>query len=563
MKFSEFPFYIPDINIVRQNFRTLFRRFSESNSFEEQHKYFLEINEGFKDYSTLWGIARIRYSLDMNSEENKKNNLHFDNSEPQYSAIEKEFDGLFLQSQFRSEYDKIYGSNLSRTMENDFKLYTDDVAEDIKEESRIEIAYSELRGKAMVKFDGKEITFSELDEYLSSTDREVRKKANEVYWKFFEENNDSFCKLLDDIVKVRTRLAKKLGFKNFVELAYARLDKEYSPQDALKFTSYLHKHVVPLSFKLLQRQSARIGIDKLKYYDTALRFKSGNAKPAGNPEWITEQAKKMYHELSPETGEFINFMINNELLNIYPQKGKEEGGFCAYLQKHKSPFIFANMNGTDGDVDVLTHEAGHALQKYLCRNYAIPELINITPEVGEIHSMAMEFLTYDYMHIFFGEDVNKYFYSHQESFVRGCLTTALVNEFQNEIYEKPELTIDERNILWRNLQKKYNPVIDYDGNEYLESGHTWQNRSLIFEIPFYDIDYALAQFCAYQFFFRSKLNFKKTFREYLDFCKLGGRYTFSESLKITGLKSPFEEETIIEMIMEVEKFMESIDDSKF
>ena len=561
MKFPEFPLIKPDIINLKEKLEFLFVKFSASYSFEEQYIYFLEIKNEFENYSSDWDVARIRFSLDMNSEINKTSKKYYEDLEPEYCAIEKRFNGLFLESKFLSEYQTRYGKNFIKSKQNDFRLYADSVSEEIKEENRLKSAYSELRGKAVLNIDGKEIPFSELDEYLSSTDRRIRKKANTIYWNFYEENNEKLCRLLDDIIKVRTRLAKKLGFKNFVELAYARLNKEYSPEDALNFSSHLEKYVVPLALKLLKRQSERVGIKKLKYYDTALKFNTGNAKPLGNPKWITNEAKKMYEELSPETGEFINFMIQNELLDIFPKKGKEEGGFCAYISKYKSPFIFANMNGTAEDVDVLTHEAGHALQKYLCRNYEIYELACITPELGEVHSMSMEFLTYDYMHIFFGADVNKFFYGHQDSFIRGCLTTALVNEFQYEIYTNPEMTFEERNRLWRNIQRKYNPSIDYDGNEYLESGHSWQNRSLIFEIPFYDIDYALAQFCAYQFFFRSKIDFKKTFREYLDFCRLGGRYTFSESLKISGLKSPFEEETVAEMTEKIEKFLEEIDDS--
>ncbi len=292
MKFSEFPYHNPDISTVKKTFEDLFEKFSTSASFNEQHEIFLEINEGFKSYSTMWNLAPIRFSLDMNSDTAKTNREHFDNLEPDYSAIEKKFDGLFLASEFLPEYEKKYGKNLKKTMEIDFKLYSDEVSEEIKEENALETAYSELRGKGMAEFDGKEITFSDLDAFLDSTDRETRKKAYTAFWKFFEENNGAFCKLLDDIIKVRTRIAKKLGFKNFIELAYARLDKEYLPEDAALFRSHIKKYVVPLGVKLLKRQSERIGIEKLKHYDISLKFKTGNALPSGNPEWIVEQAKR-------------------------------------------------------------------------------------------------------------------------------------------------------------------------------------------------------------------------------------------------------------------------------
>lgn len=563
MKFSEFPFFRPDIKKITNDFEELFEKFNSSKSFDGQHKVYLEINEMKREINAVWDISRIKFSLDVNNKVVKEDCEYFDELDSDYSALCKRYNEFLINSKFIGDYEKTYGKKFIKDITMDIRLYTDEIAEDMKLESKLKTEYAELRASSSVVFEGKEITFSELDKYKTSDDRDMRKKAQDLYWKTFGNNKSKIETLLDEIITVRTKMAKKLEFNNFVELGYAKLSKEYTPYDAAKFRESIIKHLVPFSLKLRERQKKRIGIESLKYYDSPLSFKTGNPAPKGNTEWIMEQCIKMYSELSPETKEFIFYMTENQLLDLYPKKGKESGGFCAYISKHKSPFIFANFNGTADDVGVLTHEAGHALQKYLCRNYIIDELINVTSEIGEIHSMSMEFLTYDYMKTFFAEDTDKFYFSHQEDFIFGCLNTVMLDEFQCIIYSQPELSIKERNTEWKNLQRKYFPDMDYDGNEFLEAGCSWQRQSIIFEIPFYSLDYALAQFCAYQFFFRSKINFEKTFREYLEFCKLGGKYTFSEILKVIGLDSPFEEKTVKDSLQKIEEYMNSIDDSKF
>jgi len=314
---------------------------------------------------------------------------------------------------------------------------------------------------------------------------------------------------------------------------------------------------------LYDRQANRIGIEQMKHYDLPLNFLDGNAVPQGDPDYIMEMGKKMYHELSPETGEFIDFMSDHELLDLLAEEGKASGGYCTYIPNYQSPFIFANFNGTSGDVDVLTHEAGHAFQTYQSRWITQPEVVFPTHESAEIHSMSMEFFTYPWMKHFFKEQTDKYKFEHLSGALQFLPYGVLVDHFQHEIYENPEMTPEERKATWRELEKMYNPHKDYSDNSFLEKGTYWYRQGHIFEDPFYYIDYTLAQVCAFQFWKRALIDNDETaWEDYLKICKVGGTQSFLEIIETANLKSPFEEGSLTDIVTAIEKELDKVDDTK-
>jgi len=319
-------------------------------------------------------------------------------------------------------------------------------------------------------------------------------------------------------------------------------------------------YIVPLATKLYERQADRIGVDELKFYDQSLNFLSGNATPKGSPEWIIENGKKMYAELSPETDEFFKYMTEKHLLDLEAKKGKETGGYCTFIDNYDSPFIFSNFNGTSGDIDVLTHEAGHAFQVYSSRNIGIPEYVWPTHEGAEIHSMSMEFFTWPWMELFFEDDTEKYKFAHLSSGLLFLPYGVAVDEFQHVVYENPEMTPAERKAEWKRIEKTYLPMRDYDGNPYLEAGSIWQRQSHIYEVPFYYIDYTLAQICAFQFWKRSFEDRDSAWEDYLHLCKLGGSKPFTELVKEANLLSPFEDGCVESVVGTIEAWLSSVDD---
>jgi M3 family oligoendopeptidase len=320
---------------------------------------------------------------------------------------------------------------------------------------------------------------------------------------------------------------------------------------------------VPLVLSLKERQRKRLGLDRLEYYDQSFMYNSGNPTPKGNPDWILENGKKMYNELSPETKEFFSFMTDHELMDLVNKKGKQSGGYCTFLPTYKAPFIFSNFNGTSHDIDVLTHEAGHAFQVYNSKDFEVSEYFWSTSESAEIHSMSMEFFTWQWMELFFKEDTNKYKFEHLAGSLNFLPYGTAVDEFQHVIYSNPEMTPDERNKTWREIEKKYLPFRNYDGIEYLDNGGFWQQQAHIFASPFYYIDYVLAQVCAFQFWVRMQSDFNDAWKDYVILCKAGGSKPFLELVKLANLKSPFEESTIKNTIDIITDWLNKQDDSNY
>jgi M3 family oligoendopeptidase len=300
----------------------------------------------------------------------------------------------------------------------------------------------------------------------------------------------------------------------------------------------------------------------LKFYDENFSFKTGNATPKGDPDWIVANGSKMYKELSPETDEFFTFMLDNNLVDLVSKKGKQGGGYCTYFSQYQAPFIFSNFNGTSGDIDVLTHEVGHAFQVYESRNINVPEYAFPTYEACEIHSMSMEFFAWPWMELFFEEDADKYRFNHLADSLQFIPYGVTVDEFQHFVYSNPEATPAERKQAWREIEKKYLPHRNYEGNAYLEQGGFWHKQGHIFASPFYYIDYTLAQLCAFQFWKRSNEDFKSAWSDYLELCQAGGSKSFIKLVELAGLTSPFEDGCISSVIGEIESWLNSINDKE-
>ncbi|MEG1978147.1 MAG: M3 family oligoendopeptidase, partial [Cetobacterium sp.] len=368
--------------------------------------------------------------------------------------------------------------------------------------------------------------------------------------------------IFNNLVLIRDRIAKKLGYTDFIELGYIRMNRiDYSSEMVANFRKQVQEEIVPVATSLYKKQAKRLNLDNLSYYDEKFEFNSGNATPKGNTEWIINQGKKMYHEMSLETSEFIDFMINNDLMDLTTKKGKAGGGYCTFIADYKSPFIFSNFNGTSGDIDVLTHEAGHAFQVYRSKWIEIPELLWATYESSEIHSMSMEFFTWDWMENFFREDTQKYFYTHLGGAIKFIPYGVLVDEFQHEVYKNPNLTPQERKEVWRKLEKIYKPHSDYSENPFLENGGWWIQQAHIFEVPFYYIDYTLAQVCALQFWKKMRINRNEAWIDYINLCNIGGTKSFLNLLKHANLISPFENNCIKNILDPVKNYLKNIDDS--
>ena len=345
-----------------------------------------------------------------------------------------------------------------------------------------------------------------------------------------------------------------MGYDNYIPLAYMRMNRNsYGREEVERFRKQVKEAFVPLATKIHEKRRARIGVDSLKHYDNEVHFTNGNPSPIGTPEEILAAGQEMYRELSPETGEFMDFMREYDLFDVLGRKTKRQGGYMTYLPDYKAPFIFANFNGTSGDVDVITHECGHAFQGYITRNDPIPEHNELTMETAEIHSMSMEYFTYGWMDKFFGDRADDYYTMHLEDSIIFVPYGCMVDEFQHIVYENPDMTPAERKQVWKELEKTYRPHLDYDGDPFFSEGGYWQRQSHIFQTPFYYIDYVLASICAMQFKVKMDEDFRGAFEDYLKLCKLSVTKFYEPMLREASLRSPFEDGCIEDLVRELEK----------
>lgn len=560
-KFKDFEYKRPDLDALTASVNKVLEAFNKSESVEDEKQAIYDYNDLMSKYYSMHTLASIRASIDTNDKFYDEERNFYDEFGPNVSELENKFQKRLAESKYRNDLEQEFGYQLFALTDNAVKEFDPSIMDLMKEENRLTTEYSKLLASAQINFDGKKLSLTEFGKYMIDSDREVRKNASLAVQGFMGENLDKIDTIYDNLVKVRDKMAKQLGLKDFVELGYIRMNRiGYDRKMVENFRNQIKEHVVPIVSDLKRRQKERIGVDSLKSYDSAFEFNNGNPTPKGSTKEIMAKGAKMYKELSPETDAFYTFMIERDLFDVEAKKGKEGGGYCTYINDYKAPFIFSNFNGTQGDVEVLTHEAGHAFQVYSSRDVIVPEYIWPTYEAAEIHSMSMEFFTYPWMELFFEEDTDKFKFSHVSGALEFLPYGVAIDEFQHVVYENPELTPEERRREWKKIEQKYLPETDYDGIEPLIHGSLWHRQGHVFGAPFYYIDYTLAQVCALQFWKRANEDFDSAWNDYLTICKLGGSLPFGEIVKSANLLSPFEDGTLETIVSHVKDFLNSIDD---
>ncbi len=560
-RFEEIAYERPDMAQLEQGFNEAIAQFENADSAEAQWEAMEQINALRRGFDTAYTLVSIRHTVDTRDAFYEGEQNFFDKNMPIAEGYTNRFYRALLNSNFRTELEARTGKQLFDLAACQLNTFSPEVIDDMQRENELSSEYTKLMSSAKVEFEGEECNLQKLQPYMTDQDRGRRKRATEAYFSYLSDNHEQLDRIYDDLVKVRAKMATKLGYKNYVELSYARLNRtEYDAKMVKGYRELILKNVVPLVSKLRQKQKERLGVDKMRIYDDGLKFTTGNAKPKGDPEWIVNHGETMYKELSAETDEFFSFMQKYNLMDLVAKKGKAPGGYCTMLSDYQAPFIYSNFNGTSDDIDVLTHEAGHAFQVYSSRAFAVPEYRWPTYEACEIHSMSMEFFTWPWMELFFENDTDKYKYGHVVSALYFMPYGAAVDEFQHVVYENPEMAPADRNRIWREIEKKYLPERDHDGIPYLEKGGFWQKQQHIYNSPFYYIDYTLAQVCALQYWLRSQENRNKAWADYVTLCKAGGSMPFLKLVELAGLQSPFDPACMPSVMEKVGAWLDTIDD---
>ena len=554
MKFSEMPYTRVDIKELEKTYEDLIARAKAAKSGEELFAVHQEYYKFTGEANSNYTIASIRHDIDTTDEFYEKENDYYDEILPTWQNFDVAYSRVLYESPFRDYMESKIGKVVFKNIEISLKAFDEKLIPLLQEENALNTRYTKLIATAKVPFEGEEYNISLMGKFTVSEDRDVRKRAYKALSECYQGMADELDEIYDLMVKNRTEQAKMMGYENYIELGYYRMNRNCYDKDMVEnFRKQVKEVFVPFTEKLNKERGEKLGIDQLKFYDNGVFFLNGNPAPIGTPEEILKAGQEMYKELSDETGEFFDFMMENALFDVLGRKTKRAGGYMTYIPRYKSPFIFANFNGTSGDVDVITHECGHAFQGYVVRDEEIREFADITMETAEIHSMSMEYFTYGWMEKFFGDRKDDYLDMHFRDAAIFVPYGTMVDEFQHHVYEKPDMTPAERRALWLELEKEYRPSMDYDNDPFYGAGGIWQRQSHIYNVPFYYIDYVLASVCAMQFKVMMDEDFDKAWANYLKLCKLSAKDFFVNMIKEVGLNSPFEDGCVKALVEKLNK----------
>ena len=544
LKFRDMPYERPDADQVKAQLAELTARLAAAASYDEAKAVFLEKETLEKHIDTLANLAYIRHSIDTRDTFYDAEQEYWDNALPELQESLQAWTLAMLQSPYRPDFEAEYGDLMFVNAEIEARSFSPQIVAELQQEGKLKTEYGKLIASAQIPFRGGTYTLSQRTPFKTDADDEVRLEAWKAEGAWYKEHQADLDRIYDELVHLRDTMGKKLGHPNYIGLGYDRMTRNcYDQHDIEKFREAVVKYLVPLCDQIYRVQAERLGVAyPLSFADAALMFRSGNPRPQGNADDILAQGKRFYDELSPETSEYFNAMLDQQMMDVLSTEGKEGGGYCESLMEYEMPFIFANFNGTQGDVEVITHEAGHGFAAWLNRKRVPMSYVWPGMEACEVHSMSMEFFAWPWCEGFFGPDTRKYLYSHLAGGVTFIPYGTMVDHFQHLVYEQPEMTPAERHATWKRLLGTYMPWMRLDGEiPFYSEGEGWQRQMHIYEVPFYYIDYCLAQTVALEFWEMIQEDQANAWKHYMAYTEQGGSHVFTDLLANAGMVSPFDE----------------------
>ncbi len=560
--FPEMPYERPDLDAVKENLKKLTERLQAAESYAEAKAVFLEKEQLGRHVDTLGTLASIRHSIDTRDAFYDAENQFWNQAWPELQEYEQAWTAAMLAGPFRKEFSAEYGDLMFVNAEIELKTFSPDIIPELQEENKLRNEYQKLIASAQIPFEGGVYTLSQLTPFKTCADDAKRLAAWKADGAWYKEHQEQLDGIYDRLVQLRDTMGKKLGYGGYIPLGYYRMCRNcYTRQDVERFRAAVRTYLVPVADRIYREQAKRLGKEyPMSFADNALAFRSGNPRPVGTPADILAAGKRFYDELSPETSEFFRVMLDGKLMDVLSTEGKEGGGYCTGIQDYGVPFIFANFNGTQHDVEVVTHEAGHAFAAYLNRDRVPMSAIWPGMEACEVHSMSMEFMAWLWAESFFGGDARKFRYSHLSSALTFIPYGTMVDHFQHLVYENPGWTPRERHDAWKELLGVYMPWMKLDGEiPFYSEGEGWQRQSHIYASPFYYIDYCLAQTVALEIWSLLQEDREKAWKCYMAYTRQGGSRTFTDLLANAGLISPFDEACLKNVCGTAEKWLDGYD----
>jgi M3 family oligoendopeptidase len=486
-------------------------------------------------------LTRLRYTQDTRREDYREAQMALDRRTPTVTALDTAMKQRFLAAPARPALEDELGAQAFSLWDADVTTFRPAIADDLVRESELTREYTELLATASVAFDGEQRSLGGLGIYLQDPDRETRHAAERARWGAFAERSTRLDELFDELVKLRDAMARKLGFGSYTELGYRRMRRvDYGPDDVARYRDEVARVVVPFAHDLVRRCGAQAGLDRVHFWDEATLGVEKRVAPLGDRAWIVARTREAFDAIDPSLGEFAGMLIERDLLDVDNRPGKALGAYCTNFPTRRVPFVFANFNGSRGDVRTLMHELGHAFQSWRSRDKAAIDYLTPTLESAEIHSMSLEYLSWPQMERYFGADADAYRREHLLDAMLFLPYGVAVDHFQHLVYAHPAATPAERHEMWREMERRYLPWRDYGDLAYPAAGALWQEKRHIYVAPFYYIDYTLALCCALQFWVKADAERDAAMEAYVALCGRGGEAPFRDLVRSAGLRVPFE-----------------------
>jgi len=554
--FSKISEPTPTYEEIAAEYEMLDREWEAAASADDFAKIVTHWDALFRRLATWENLVDLRFNQDTSKPEYKEAREYCDELRPKLTDLAVKIKRKLTSSEHRPALEEKFAAQAFALWEADVMAFDPLIEEDLVKEAKLEAEYTDLLASAKLDYRGKTYNFAGLGKFRVDADRQVRYDSNTVTWQWFADNRDQLDRIYDDQVRLRDGMAKKLGFDDFIGLGYKRMKRvDYDQADVDQFRAAVREDVVPLAKELRKQQAAALDIDRVMFWDEGVFDLAGNPKPQGDHDWMIDRATEMFNAMGGGLGEFFQLMVDCDLMDLKNRDNKAGGGFCTDFPSYGLPYIFANFNGTKGDVEVFTHEIGHAYQSYSSRHQPLHDYLFPTYESCEIHSMGLEFLTWPHMEKFFDDDAERFRRIHLTQSLMFLPYGVAVDHYQHLVYSNPSASPAERHDMWREMERTYLPSRDCGDLPHVPNGGQWQLQRHIYLLPFYYIDYTLALTCALQFWVRSRADMAEAMEAYVELCQRGGNAPFRTLAASAGLNSPFESGCLRAVVQQARDFL--------
>ena len=517
--------------------------------------------------SETGALLYIGMTCDTENEKKKNEFLHFvENVRPKLSEFSDALNRRIAEHPSLEDLSERY-TLMIRGIISDIEIFrTENIPLGV-EQTKLVTKAQGITGAMTVEFEGKERTFPEMKAFLESNDREKREKAWKSMVNRWMDNSEDLSEIFDELIKIRHQIALNAGFDTYTDYMFRAMHRfDYSVEDCLTFHDSIEKVCMPIVKNINEKRRVAFGLDKLSPWDVNEKTGSGPdisgerpLKPFESVQEMVTKLSQLFHNMSEDLGNKFDKLVEMDTLDLETRKGKAPGGYQYYLEKSRVPFIFMNAAGLQGDLETMIHESGHAFHSLYCGHLDLIDERNYPIEFAEVASMSMELLTQDEWGIFYenSNEVNRARISHLEGVVYLLPWIATIDAFQHWIYANPDHTRDERKEYWLSLREKFGSDMNWNGNEEFRE-LSWQQQGHLYGVPFYYVEYGIAQLGALQLWQTHRKDPEKALIDYSNAMELGNTKTLPDLFAAAELKLGFDEKHLNSLIKEVKIAMSEI-----